>query len=207
MSVRTPPIVRTVVTAYRDVVRVLTSMPSLVFVTLLVLLGCNVAEQRIMPADARGSWTGDLVTFAVQVVSTFLMTPFLIAVHRFILLGEITASYRLEPRQPRLLRFFGWSVALSAIALIPDLLLRAASPESLVNIGLIVVSFIATVFVTVRLTLLFPAIAVDAPGAADYLLAFSDTRGHVWRIVFIFVLALLPFVGVTIVLAFGGWLP
>lgn len=42
-----------------------------------------------------------------------------------------------------------------------------------------------------RVTILFPAIAVDAPGA-DPGHAFEDTKGHGWYIFFLFVIPFLP---------------
>lgn len=207
MPVRKPPVIDTIMTAYRDVARVLTSMPQLVFLTLLILTVCNVGEQIVASAVLRGTLTGYLINLASELVSTFLVTPFLIAVHRFILLGEVTASYRLEPGHPRLLRFFGWSVALSAMVFIPALLLRAVSSESFGNSGVLLVFAIVAFYLTARFTILFPAIAVDAPGAADYLRAFFDTQGHAWRIILIVLLALLPFAVLTSVITLGGWLP
>jgi hypothetical protein len=207
MHTHEPQVIDTVVTAYRDVARVLTSMPQLVFLTLLILTVCNVGEQIVASASLRRTLTGDLISFASELVSTFLVTPFLIAVHRFILLGEVTAGYRLEPGHPRLLRFFGWSVALSAIIFIPTFLLRAVSSESVGNSGLLLVFAIVAFYLSARFTILFPAIAVDAPGAADYRRAFFDTRGHAWRIILMVLLALLPFAVLTAVVALNGWLP
>jgi hypothetical protein len=42
-----------------------------------------------------------------------------------------------------------------------------------------------------RVTLLFPAIAVDAPGATPRN-AFEDTRGHGWYIFFLFLIPFIP---------------
>jgi hypothetical protein len=51
-----------------------------------------------------------------------------------------------------------------------------------------------------RITILFPAIAVDAPGA-DPRLAFEDTKGHGWYIFFLF---LIPFIPSVLIVAIAG---
>ena len=45
----------------------------------------------------------------------FLLTPYLIAVHRFIILGETTAIYRLVPTDKRFQRYFAWSLVPAAM--------------------------------------------------------------------------------------------
>jgi hypothetical protein len=60
-------------------------------------------------------------------------------------------------------------------------------------------ALIAAVGVALRLTILLPALAVGAPGAtASH--AAADTKGHVLRILALFVLALVPWLAA----AFGG---
>jgi hypothetical protein len=53
------------------------------------------------------------------------------------------------------------------------------------------------------LTILFPAIAIDAPGATAAN-AYADSKGNVWRIFFIFFLAILPFIAIALGLFFLG---
>jgi hypothetical protein len=50
---------------------------------------------------------------------------------------------------------------------------------------------ITVIIVAVRRAILFPAIAIDAPGAT-WSNAGLDTKGSSWRVVFIFVLTALP---------------
>jgi hypothetical protein len=54
-----------------------------------------------------------------NVVQAFLLTPYAIAVHRFIVLGEKTTGYRIAPTDPKFQRFFGWWLALWAPYLVP----------------------------------------------------------------------------------------
>jgi hypothetical protein len=52
----------------------------------------------------------------------------------------------------------------------------------------------------IRAIVLFPAVAVDAPGA-NWLQEIADTGGHTWRIFFIILMAMLPLFIVNIILA------
>src|SRR5262249_32530644 len=124
----------------------------------------------------------------------FFVTPFLIAVHRFILLGEVTRRYRLAPRQPRFLRFFGWSLAVQSLVLLPYLvffMLSSLGSRShtldgviaVVFVVLFITAFCLVIFVSLRLIILFPAIAIDASGAA-VASAWADSKGNFWRIFF-----------------------
>ncbi|MCZ7642386.1 MAG: hypothetical protein M5U33_06165 [Pseudorhodoplanes sp.] len=61
------------------------------------------------------------------------------------------------------------------------------------------------VIVALRVLILFPAIAVDAPGAR-WRNAYFDTKGHTWRVFGISVLTALPALLVALPLYFViGW--
>ena len=129
------------------------------------------------------------------VALTFLMTPYAIAVHRFIILGEKTMSFRITPTEPRFRRFFGWSLALG-------LLNYAAMLPGLEEPSLYVLSFvfgIPVVVLAIRGIVLFPAVAVDAP-AANWRQAIADTGGHGVEIFVIILVAPLPLFIVSIIL-------
>ena len=55
------------------------------------------------------------------------------------------------------------------------------------------------IFIFLRLTILFPAIAVDAPGASVSN-AFADTKGHAFDIGLIFATACLPILALSMLL-------
>jgi hypothetical protein len=60
--------------------------------------------------------------------------------------------------------------------------------------------------VVLRVIILLPAVAVDAPGAS-WSRAMADTRGYTWRILFILLLASLPLVFVRAIVGrtLGDW--
>jgi hypothetical protein len=209
MSAHKPPVFQTVTTAYNDVWRVIYALPVLVGSMIAILIVFNLASLFILPAPSPGSFKSplfDSILFAASAIQSFLITPFLIAVHRFILLHQLTGQYALAPQEPRFLRFFCWSLAITALSLIPSLLqawLGALGPPGVLTSILTLAIMIMCLFLTFRLTILFPAIAIDAPGATAAN-AYADSKGNVWRIFFIFFLAILPFIVLALGLYFLG---
>jgi len=134
-------------------------------------------------------------------VQSFFLTPVLIAIHRFILIEEVRPVYYVAYQTVRFQRFFAWSVALMALTSAASLigeLLALVGLASWVTGVIHVVLFLVTLFISLRLTILFPAIAVDARGA-DPAKAFADTKGHAFGIFLIGLVAILPLLAIAIV--------
>ena len=127
-----------------------------------------------------------------EAVKAFLMTPYAIAVHRFIILGEKTMSYRIAPAEARFRRFFGWSLALLMLASAPVAIFETLFEPGPTPFVILVVLSIAAMVVGIRAIVLFPAVAVDAPGA-NWRQAMADTKGYAWRIFLIIAVATLTF--------------
>jgi hypothetical protein len=181
-------------TAWRDVRDALAALFTPALISFLILLALRIGREWIMPL------TGDteLERLSYDVVEAFFMTPYAIMVHRFILLGEKTMSYRIAPAERRFLRFFGWSLVLLVLYRVP-----AAVSAMLPSIKgfLLVVLGIPVIVVAIRAIVLFPAVAVDAPGA-NWRKAMADTSDHAWRIFLIMLGAVLSFIMVAITLIF-----
>ena len=136
-------------------------------------------------------------------------------VHRLIILDDVAPSYTLRPRQLRFKKFFSWSLFLWACVgvfevvftlLFGFLLLLSGGGAFFISIFvfpafIFIFSFILC-WAMARLSILFPAIAVDAAGAS-WRNVMSDTRGYAWQIFLIALLASLPFVPVGIALWFS----
>jgi len=197
------PIMRGVVLAYRDLGRVARAMPRLVGVVLVILLTFNLLE-LVIP---RFVFELPLAEFVFGAARGFMLTPFLIAVHRFIILDEVTPHYSLALREKRFLRFFAWTLVpalvLAAGGFVQTLLTAAELPARAVSLGG-GVALIVGLFVILRLLILFPAIAVDAPGASARN-AFADSKGFFWDMFFICLLAVLPLVVLTMLLVILEW--
>ena len=183
-------------TAWRDVCDALAVLFTPALIAFLILLALGIVKARFMPLSelTAGPVLEDLF---YEVVKAFLMTPYAIAVHRFIILGEKTMSYRIAPAEPRFRRFFTWSLALSVLANAPAAIFELPGP-TILTVPLGAGLGIAAIVVGIRAIVLFPAVAVDTPGA-NWRQAMADTRGHAWDIISTIVMATLPFVIVAVV--------
>ena len=189
------------VAAHRDVLAALRAMPHLAWAVVFILTLQVVLDLIVKQFIPRNSLLGHDIT---SVLHYALLTPFFIAVHRFVILGEVTHRYRLQWDDRRFQLFFCSAFTLFALSRLA--LLTTMLPKHwmfhLIAIGIVV----AVCALFTRVTILFPAIAVDAPGASPAR-AFEDTKGHGWYIFFLFPIAFLPsllllaFVGGLIILA------
>lgn len=188
--------------AWRDTRAALTALAGPAQIAFFIYLLVSVARRLLLPADPGTATAALLGEFILSIGQAFLLTPFLIAVHRFVILGE-TGRYTLAPGEHRFQLFFLWSIALSLLAWAPPFLLWAFTGVSIAGgLFLMLAGFayiVVATIISLRLIILFPAIAVDAPGAT-WRNAMADTKGSAWRILFIGLIAALPLVGVALVL-------
>ena len=110
------PIVSTAVAAWRDALAACKKMPTLVCAAggvLFVLLFLNyvLAVHYVLP-----TYVGFLAKIVSPVARALFLTPLAIAIHRFVLLGEITNVYRIDAGNPRFQKFFLFALALLALA-------------------------------------------------------------------------------------------
>jgi hypothetical protein len=136
-----------------------------------------------------------------------LLSPLMITVQRFVLLGEVSRWGALR-WNPRLRRFYVWFLALYAVFLVP-MFIQALGNASVWS----VLSFLcklALIYWVTRLCLILPAIASDS-SSANYHDAMQSTRGHFW---FVFGVkaanSLVMFVPIWVLIAIGialGYFP
>lgn len=116
---------------------------------------------------------------------------------------------KLPPDTASIYRLFGFSACWNAgfwlLWKIPLHLPGAVAPSDGAEVIISVVLFALVIFAVLRLTILLPAIAVDAPGASVRN-AFADTGGHIWLIVKANVATLLPFILIVISIVGLAWL-
>jgi hypothetical protein len=132
-----------------------------------------------------------LVRLVVHIAFGFVMAPYLIAVHRFILLGEVTTRYDLEPGDPRFQRFFGWTIVFALLSAAPTILSSILPLPGFLHVLLTLGLAIAVLIVTVRLIIVLPAVAVDSD-RVTWQNAMADTAGYAGRIFLIGLAAGLP---------------
>ena len=195
-----PPIFGTAVEGWRYTFAAMSRMPLVLGVGLLGVIAVSVA---IMPFDSMvdKSLVGRLIEFAISIVNGFILTPVAIAIHRFVLLGEITDRYRINPFEPRFLQFFIWTVLFQFSTAGAGLMLALSGPDAnsiFYTWGAMWLIFGA--IASLRLLILFPAIAVEAPGAL-WQNANDDTKGHTWRVLGILTATAIPLFVIIIVIA------
>lgn len=170
--------------ALQDLFQVLQRMPNVVLAAFTVVL-CQEALGGVL----RGTGASGAV-IVLNVAVWLLLTLYFVAVHRFVILGEVAPHYPLVfERRNR--RFFLSGLLLSLLWVVPMMLVipvvlafhyagmlsTFSWALAVACLGMIVL-FAALI---TRLSVLLPAIAVDAPGA-NWSNAYSDTKGYVLRI-------------------------
>jgi len=187
-----PKVFESAMLAWNDVFRAMAAMPVLTVAAVGLGLVFGVAD-IMLP-----HWVGPLpsaigalaATIAGHAIWGFFLTPLYLAIHRYIILGEVASGYALAVGQPRFLRFYLFTLALYALWQIPALLLVAFGRNGVTLAAMFVLALLGT-FISTRLIILFPAIAVDAP-RASFRNAYEDTQGVFWRIFGILVVTVLP---------------
>jgi hypothetical protein len=178
----------------------LIAMRAITLSAFLILLAISVGEEFVPRQLWEQQLSGEVVGLAQDAIWAFLLAPVVIAIHRFVILEEITRAYAVPVGASVFGVFFGWLLALKVLGGLPfDLLglLQALDWSPRTSTFAFAVALIAAVGVCLRLTILLPAIAVEAPGATPAH-ALADTRGQTLRILALFFLALAPWFAVDI---------
>lgn len=212
-----PPIAGTAVDGWRYAFAAFSRMPAVLGAGMLFLLVINLALFPFLPKTPEEdlAWNVQIIGFVSGLIQGLLLTPVAIAVHRFVLLGELTPRYTLNLSDPRFMRFFYFTVVFQLILTVPSMLMmlgtEAGGTAGVVLVLIFLVMFIAAIIASLRMLILFPAIAVDAPGA-DWKKAMADTRGHTWRVFFIALLTGIPAFALIILIQYlladpsgSGW--
>jgi hypothetical protein len=194
---------------WRAALRAITEMMSVAVPAFLLTL---MAEAVLQLFRSHSLATEFAILPLYWVAQSLVLTPLAIAVHRYVLLEEVTKHYALDRSDQRSHRYFGSAVALQALWLtlwiwwmIAHFVFGApmrgepVPPGARENLGWIVVldlvAPLVTCFVIVRVTLsiaiLFPAVAIDAPGAG-WRNARDDSEEHIFRMFCAFALGLVP---------------
>lgn len=183
-----PGVFRTAGRAWRSTWDALLQMPLAFLITALATVLLSVALSFLgvsrtqaghpMPNDSgRTAAVVALASLCTLVFQSLTVAPLAIAIHRFVLLGERSPLLPVVPLG-RVLRFAGWLIALGVAGSIPALLNLVPLPGATLA-GSAVLIVVAVVLM--RLTLLFPAVAVQAPGDPARI-GWRETRWQFWRI-------------------------
>lgn len=200
MTHRSLPILRTLAASYRDWRRALSALRMLAVSAFLILVALAAVEKFVPQSLWDQSLTGHALDLADDAIWALLLTPIVVAVHRFVIQDVATEGYTLPLGDPVCQKFFAWLFALKVLSGLPFDLLGAMQalewPLWASTLGF-VVALVAAMGLSLRLTILLPALAVQAPGATvSY--ALADSKGQTLRLFVIFFLALVPWVAISI---------
>jgi hypothetical protein len=194
------PVTPTLAAVYREWWRVLAALRPILLNACLILIAISAAENFVPMRLWNQTVPGEMMTLIREAIQALLLAPILVAIHRFVILNEVIRTYTFPVGQPAFRVFFTWLFALNVLAGLPfDLLglMQMLDLSLSVSTFGFVVALVAAAAVLLRLTILLPAIAVEAPGAR-LSRALADTRGQGLRIFAIFSLALLPWLAVDL---------
>jgi len=175
--------------SYRDVARAFGAMPRTFTIAFLICFVYYAIATFLVPAlveELHGA-AREVISFALGAGAAFLLTPFFIAIHRFILLDELPSGYLLDIHNPRFMRFFAFGMLIVVLFEVPIVLASLWGAKHTLFLG----AYLGAAMLGLQLTLIFPATAVDAPGAG-WMNAVADARGHLWFILFTGLMALVP---------------
>ncbi len=194
------PIMRLLAVAYRDWPRALLALRMLAASAFLILVALAAIEEFVPQSLWGQNLTGQALDLADDAIWAMLLTPIVIAIHRFVIQAVITSHYTLPLGDPVYRKVFVWLFALKVLSGLPFDLLGAMQmlgwPLWASTLGFLV-ALVAAIGLSLRLTILLPALAVQAPGAMASR-ALTDSKGRTLRLFAIFFLALLPWVAVGI---------
>jgi hypothetical protein len=156
-----------------------------------VCTASSLADVAFNPDETFSGFVTLALTLAIA--EALLLAPLLIALHRFIIRGPNAADEPAALLSNRTWRFFALSAVLIILQWVPMLIGQrwiASDEAEIVSLLLLIV---AMVVMNLWLALIFPAIAVDAPGAGIGN-ALADIKGNVWRIFWVGMFACIPII-------------
>jgi hypothetical protein len=190
-----PPIVGTAIRSWRDAFQALRRMPLIFGIAIAALSIVDIATMALPAISKDMQPIAALVSLLQAGLYGIALVPLVIAMHRYVLLDEDGDNYAFDFRDLRFARFVRAELAYTALILVQVssmlVLFRSMGKVSLaISIGWLF-AVMAVTILALRLLILFPAIAVDAP-AARWVNAWTDSRRLTWRLLGTVVLVGLP---------------
>lgn len=189
----------------------LQDMPTL-FLSALAVNGAILALQWALtdrmpiPTPGQGPIVHALgiasIYLVVYAAHSLVLASVAVAIHRLILRDE-KADHAIAPFKSHTLRFAAW---LTGLQLLWTFVLLPAPMRAIGGIGLLAVAMVAVaiaiLFVTTRLSLMLPAIAIEAPAASlrqRIAASWALSRGRFWMLFLSGLLVMVPlFIGMFI---------
>ena len=207
-----PKFWQTAKSAWRSLFQALRQMAPLFLIGFLLMAGLNIAIERLTPllaiptrdalkeiltAGRRLPWLDVSkaigMDFAVWILRAIIAAPLAVAVHRFILLGEVRRFYFLSRLS---LKFARWVFLLEIpVIVLSWLILFATGATGLPSLLWLLMA--ALIVLLISTSQLLPGVAVEEASetfSGRLETALERAEGMLWRTTLIFVLAFLPVV-------------
>jgi hypothetical protein len=186
------PVLQIARAAYRDTWRAFRAMSGLVFATFALLVltyGIRGAfgflqDPFVRHASPENHEALDLATQLFYIANSLVTAPLQIAIHRYVLLEDADLSCQFLPIHQRSLKYVTILIFIQLVFFCIGLL----DSGWFILIGIVL--NIGAIYLSVRASAIFPAIAIDSPGNV---LSFCRlTRGWFWRIFGVFFICSFP---------------
>jgi hypothetical protein len=188
--------------SWTDAFMAIAQMPAVALTVFVILILIHAVSDWAFTEP--GSRQFLLIAFGITIGKSLLVAPLLIAVHRYVLLGEVTPHYTFWPIA-RYLRFVGYAVVFEFLLELPLFDFPEFEPSKVSTLVIdqslaikltieLIVSFALT-FIALCMLILFPAIAVDARDTSWHA-AIRQSMRYIWRLLF-------TVIAVTLSLAIG----
>jgi hypothetical protein len=168
---------------------VIRDAPQLVLIALAICVLVGLCELAVT-SDNTGH---KALRILLDGLSTVLLVPFQIGAYRMILLGEQPSRY-LAYYSERFLPYLKWAM----LFWLPTAAVEFAPEAHLVSVLVLIGFAMVAVVVTVRLAVLFPALAagrIDVT-AKD---AWHDTQGKIWTVIRVMLVVIVPLTAIVVV--------
>ena len=170
--------------AYTDVVRMVREMyPVLVILCALFLV--TAMGWFTLPLLVNTGLGKMVMRFLLMVGCAYVAAPYYVALHRFVVMGEVRWIPRRDANGPASDVYLAWAAYSQLILIAPLLVLALLSDLGLGGIGTLLFPLLQIVswVVLVRLTTLLPMAAL-APKRVTWHAAWAQTRGRFWNVLF-----------------------
>lgn len=179
--------------------RALRTTPRLFVTALLIEILAGYGESFLVFELFPGATIGTklrIATIPSIIVTAAVLSSVLMGVHRFVILGE-TADMPVWRMRPSYGRFFRWFLFMKILWELPSFVsyLIGANHRPASQV-LRVILFVVTQIISVRLVLMFPAIATGS-AFSQWRDVWQFSRGHGWKIFFATILTTMATVLLT----------
>jgi hypothetical protein len=184
-----------------DAVKAIKQMPDVALPAFAAMFGSSLIMPSFSdPAPGANNVTSHLVNIAFIIINSLFLAPLLIAVHRYVLLGEPTRVYSFLP-VGRYLRFVLYAMVFEIAFETPGLTAALLGSGENVAITAFIIEMSGSIVMALfflRVLVLFPAIAIDAPNAS-WRAAMEESKGRFWTLFFTFFQATVALVLICVV--------